>query len=60
MQIKYVKTIVGWYNIYKIETGEVINLNPEQFAAVCPNVSHKSRLGCLEISLPQANKLFAI
>lgn len=58
MQIKYVKTVVGWYNVYVIKTGEVINMNPEQFVALCPNVSRKSRLGCLEISLSKASKLF--
>lgn len=58
MQIKYVRTIVGWVNVYDMKTGKVINMNPEQFAALCPNVSRKSRLGCLEISVAKASKLF--
>lgn len=58
MQIKYVVTIVGWYNVYNIKTGAVINMNPEQFAELCPDVSRKSRLGCLEISISKAEKLF--
>lgn len=59
MQIKYVKTIVGWYNIYNVQTGEVINVNPERFAELCPTVSRKSRLGCLEIDVPNTKPLFA-
>ena len=59
MQIKYVKTIVGWYNIYNVKTGEVVNMNPEQFSALCPSVSRKARLGCIEIKLSQGEELFA-
>lgn len=59
MQIKYVKTIVGWYNVYNVKTGEVVNMEPNKFAELCPEVSSKSRLGCLSIETSQANKLFA-
>ncbi|WP_146548366.1 hypothetical protein [Rummeliibacillus suwonensis] len=59
MQIKYVKTIVGWYNIYNVQTGEVINVTPEQFAELCPGVSRKSRLGCLKIDVSNKKRLFA-
>lgn len=59
MQIKYVKTVVGWYNIYNIETGKVFNITPAQFAELCPRVSSKSRLGCLEVDEIKASELFA-
>ncbi|WP_150285107.1 hypothetical protein [Rummeliibacillus sp. TYF-LIM-RU47] len=58
MQIRYIFTVVGWVNVYHIGTGEVVNINPQQFAELCPTVSKKARLGCTEITLSQAAKLF--
>ncbi|MGE6259222.1 hypothetical protein ACQKCU_15170 [Heyndrickxia sporothermodurans] len=47
MQVTFVKTIVGWYNIYA--DGEVININPTEFKAYFPHVSPKASMGCFEV-----------
>ena len=46
-QITFVKTIVGWYNIYT--DGEVINIDSVTFREYFPHVSPKASMGCFEV-----------
>lgn len=47
MQIKYVKTVVGWYNVYLNNEIESFNLAPHKFFEIFPQVSRTATLGCL-------------
>lgn len=47
MQIKYVKTVVGWYNVYLNNEIEPFNMPPERFFKLFPQVDRKATLGCL-------------
>ncbi|EKN66052.1 hypothetical protein BABA_17452 [Neobacillus bataviensis LMG 21833] len=47
VQVKYVRTVVGWYNVYLAgEDKPFANLSPDQFFALFPQVSKKARYGC--------------
>jgi hypothetical protein len=61
VQVKFVKTVVGWYNLYLVDYPHVkpVNLSPAQFAEIFPDVSPKARLGCDEIDRDFAKTLFA-
>ena len=61
VQVKYVKTVVGWYNLYLVDYPNVkpVNLSPVQFAEIFPEVSPKAKLGCDEIDRTFAKSLFA-
>jgi hypothetical protein len=56
LQVKIVRTIVGWFNVYNIATGERVTLNPDQFSAIF-NISHNTTLACCEISGEQAARI---
>lgn len=60
VQVRYVKTVVGWYNLYLVDYPHVkpVNLSPAQFADIFPEVSPKTRLGCDEIDRTYAKSLF--
>lgn len=47
MQIKYVKTIIGWYNVYINNELNAFNMPPHKFFEIFPQVSRKATLGCL-------------
>lgn len=47
MQIKYVKTVVGWYNVYLNNEIESVNMPPCKFFEIFPQVDRKATLGCL-------------
>lgn len=47
MQIKYVKTVVGWYNVYVNNELKSFNMPPEKFFKLFPQVDCKATLGCL-------------
>ena len=61
VQVKFVRTIVGWYNVYLADKPNVkpVNLSPEQFRELFPAVSPKARLGCDELDSRVARSLFA-
>lgn len=61
VQVKYVRTIVGWYNVYLADKPNVkpVNLSPDKFSEIFPHVSPKARLGCDEIDRTYAKSLFA-
>nr|MDH3161765.1 hypothetical protein [Bacillus licheniformis] len=52
------KTIVGWWNIYPAGSDEFINFNPEEFAALLPQVSRRAFAGRAEIGVTAARELF--
>ncbi|MED2941529.1 hypothetical protein P4282_03380 [Bacillus swezeyi] len=59
MNVYYRKTVVGWWNVYPAGSGDqFVNLNPEEFAALLPQVSCRAFAGCAEISVKSARELF--
>lgn len=57
MQIKYVKTVVGWYNVYLNNEIESFNISPERFFKLFPQVGRKAVLGCLVASDDQLARI---
>lgn len=43
MQIKYVKTIIGWYNVYINNELNAFNMPPHKFFEIFPQVSRYRR-----------------
>ncbi|MFW2107727.1 hypothetical protein ACTXHP_01685 [Bacillus stercoris] len=59
MNVYYRKTVVGWWNIYPAGAAEqFINLSPEEFFTLLPQVSRKAFAGCAEIKPEVAQELF--
>ncbi|NPC94025.1 hypothetical protein HOO54_17825 [Bacillus sp. WMMC1349] len=59
MNVYYRKTVVGWFNVYRAGSDDqFVNLNPEEFQKLLPEVSRKAFYGCAEISEKTARKLF--
>ncbi|RFU71015.1 hypothetical protein D0469_03485 [Peribacillus saganii] len=60
VQVRFVKTIVGWYNLYLSDAPETsfVNLSPDKFSELLPGVSAKARYGCNELSAEMAVSLF--
>ncbi|KMM54609.1 hypothetical protein ACH95_19735 [Bacillus glycinifermentans] len=59
MNVYYRKTVVGWWNIYPAGSDDqFVNLNPEEFAALLPQVSRRAIAGCAEIGVTAARELF--
>jgi hypothetical protein len=56
IQTKIVRTVVGWYNVYNVATGERVTLSPNQFFAVF-NIDRNVTLACREISREQAVRI---
>lgn len=48
-QIKYNRTIVGWYNVTLVETGATYNVEPQRFREIT-DVSLDAIVGCTEIN----------
>lgn len=57
MQIKYVKTVVGWYNVYLNNEIESLNIPPERFFKLFPQVSRRAALGCLFVTDDQLARI---
>ena len=55
-QVKIVRTVVGWYNVYNVATGERVTLSPNEFFAVF-NIHRNTTLACCEISGEQAARI---
>lgn len=47
MQIKYVKTVVGWYNVYINNEIKSFNISPDKFFEIFEQVDRRATLGCL-------------
>lgn len=60
--VKFVRTALGWYNVYLIDEPGVkpLNLSPERFAEAFPSVSPKARLGYHEVDRKFASNLFGL
>ncbi|NWQ40377.1 hypothetical protein MLOOGBEN_06650 [Bacillus sp. EB106-08-02-XG196] len=60
IQIRYVKTIVGWFNLY-VANGDPkppVTISPAKMSELFPEISKKAKFGCGEISAIQAAILF--
>ena len=57
MQIKYVKTVVGWYNLYVNNELNAFNMAPHKFFEIFPQVDRKAVLGCLVASDDQLARI---
>jgi hypothetical protein len=59
-QIRFVRTIVGWFNVYLVDHPEQlrVTLSPDQFEALFPGVSNKAKYGCNQIDYDEVVKLF--
>ena len=58
MNVYYRRTVVGWFNVYISGTEQFVNLNPEEFTTLLPQVSRRAFAGCAEISVTAARELF--
>ncbi|MES1030896.1 hypothetical protein FOA26_02035 [Bacillus velezensis] len=59
MNIYYRKTVVGWWNIYPAgSVAKLVNLSPEEFFTLLPQISRKAVAGCTEIKPVLARELF--
>ncbi|WP_024120968.1 hypothetical protein [Bacillus halotolerans] len=59
MNVYYRKTVVGWWNIYPEGSNDLfVNLSPEEFFTLLPQVSRKAFAGCAEIKPESAQELF--
>ncbi|MEC1023545.1 hypothetical protein [Bacillus paralicheniformis] len=59
MNVYYRKTVVGWWNVYPAGSDDqFINLTPEEFFGLLPQVSRRAFAGCAEISVKSARELF--
>lgn len=57
MQIKYVKTVVGWYNVYINNELNAFNMPPDKFFEIFPQVSRRAALGCLFVTDDQLARI---
>lgn len=59
MNVYYRKTVVGWWNVYPAGSDDqFINLTPEEFFGLLPQVSRRAFAGCAEIGVTAARELF--
>ncbi|MBY0144265.1 hypothetical protein [Neobacillus niacini] len=60
VQIRYVKTIVGWFNLYVVngDPNPPVTISPAKMSELFPEISKKVRFGCGEINAFQASNLF--
>jgi hypothetical protein len=62
VQICYVKTIVGWWNLYLVSNDPnppvLVTVSPDKMSELFTGLSAKARLGCGELSISQALQLF--
>ncbi len=59
MNVYYRRTIVGWWNVYPAGSDDqFVNLNPEEFFELLPQVSRRAFAGCAEIGITTARELF--
>lgn len=57
MQIKYVKTVIGWYNVYVNNELNAFNMAPHKFFEIFPQVDRKATLGCLFVTDDQLARI---
>jgi hypothetical protein len=60
VQISYVKTIVGWFNLYIVngDPRPPFTVSPVKMSELFPEISKKAKFGCGEITAIQAAHLF--
>ena len=57
MQIKYVKTVIGWYNVYLNNESKSFNMPPHKFFEIFEQVDRKAVLGCLVATKDQLARI---
>jgi hypothetical protein len=58
VQVSFVKTIVGWFNVYLAGTERFVTINPDEFKSLLPNTTSRVRYGCGEIDRTRAQRYF--
>jgi hypothetical protein len=60
IQIRYVKTVVGWWNLYLVncDPQPPVPVPPAKMSELIGDISPKVKFGCGQISVAQAEKLF--
>jgi hypothetical protein len=62
VQIKFVKTIVGFWNLYLVNDDPTppvpVTISPVKMSELFADVSPKAKLGCGELDFSQALQLF--
>jgi hypothetical protein len=62
IQIKYVKTILGYFNLYLVNDDPTppvpVTISPIKMSELFADVSPKAKLGCRELDFSQAVQLF--
>ncbi|MBT2653906.1 hypothetical protein J7E81_01425 [Bacillus sp. ISL-18] len=60
IQVRYVKTIVGWWNLYPVncDPRPPVTVSPAKMSELFEEVSQKVKFGCGEISADQAEAIF--
>jgi hypothetical protein len=58
-QIMFRRTIVGWFNVYFVDHPDRprVNLAPEAFHAILPDVDPRVAVGCCEVDLGTLHEL---
>jgi hypothetical protein len=60
IQIRYVKTIVGYFNLYMVngDPQPPVTVPPAKMSELFPEISKKAKFGCGEICAIQVAQLF--
>ena len=60
IQVRYVKTIVGWYNLYlaSYDPRPPVPVSPAKMSELFADISPKAKYGCGQISAAQAEEIF--
>lgn len=58
VQVKYVRTILGYFNVYLVGTDKRVTLSPDQFFEIFPDISTNVKMGSVEIDRTFAKSLF--
>lgn len=60
MQIKVVKTIVGWFNVYLANdpVRPPVTLSPDKLSGLIPSLSPQVKVACMEVNSEVAAELF--
>ncbi|MDR4936040.1 hypothetical protein RGU11_06625 [Rossellomorea marisflavi] len=58
VQVSFVKTIVGWFNVYLAGTERYVTMNPDEFKSLLPDITIRVRYGCGEIDRTCAQNYF--
>lgn len=60
VQVRFVRTVVGWFNVYNVSTGAMVNMCPDRFESLIGKVDKHTSKGCQGISLNVAAEVFGV